>query len=84
MVKPALPYLDVLYRVSSESLLPVAAYSVSGEYAMIRAAVREGLLDETRIVCESTVSIFRAGARILITYYTPQLLNWITEGLLEL
>jgi porphobilinogen synthase len=67
MVKPALPYLDILHRVASATLLPVAAYSVSGEYAMIRAAARGGFLDERRIVCETAVSIFRAGARILIT-----------------
>jgi porphobilinogen synthase len=80
MVKPALPYLDVLYRVSAESLLPVAAYSVSGEYAMFRAAARAGLLDEPRAVSEAAVSIFRAGARFLITYYAPQLAGWIDEG----
>jgi porphobilinogen synthase len=84
MVKPALSYLDVLYRVASASTLPVAAYSVSGEYAMIRSAVRAGLLDEGRVVCESAVSVFRAGARILISYYTPQLLRWIDEGRAEL
>jgi porphobilinogen synthase len=80
MVKPAMSYLDVLYRVASASFLPVAAYSVSGEYAMIRSAAQAGLLDERQVVCESTVSIFRAGARILISYYTPQLLRWIDEG----
>jgi porphobilinogen synthase len=80
MVKPALPYLDILYRVAAASLLPVAAYSVSGEYAMLRAAARAGLLDERRAVSEAAVSIFRAGARFLITYYAPQLAKWIDEG----
>jgi porphobilinogen synthase len=80
MVKPALPYLDVLYRVASESLIPVAAYSVSGEYAMMKAAARAGLLDESRIVCESALGVFRAGARILISYYAPELARWIAEG----
>ncbi|AEF86389.1 porphobilinogen synthase [Treponema primitia ZAS-2] len=83
IVKPALPYLDILYRVASDSLLPVAAYSVSGEYAMLRAAAKAGLLDEPRVVSEATISIFRAGARILITYYAPQLARWIDEGRLD-
>jgi porphobilinogen synthase len=83
IVKPALSYLDVLYRVASESALPVAAYSVSGEYAMIRAAGRQGLLDESRAVCESAASIFRAGARILISYFAPELARWIDEGRLD-
>jgi porphobilinogen synthase len=82
IVKPALPYLDILYRVASESLLPVAAYSVSGEYAMFRAAARAGLLDEKRAVSEAAVCIFRAGARFLITYYAPELAGWIDEGML--
>jgi porphobilinogen synthase len=82
MVKPALSYLDVIYRAASQSLLPVAAYSVSGEYAMIKAAVKAGLLDEKRVVCESAISIFRAGARILISYYTRELINYINEGAL--
>jgi porphobilinogen synthase len=83
IVKPALPYLDVLSRVAADSLLPVAAYSVSGEYAMLRAAARAGLLDEARAVSEAAIGIFRAGARILITYYAPQLARWIDEGRLD-
>jgi porphobilinogen synthase len=80
IVKPALPCLDVISRLSCECRLPLAAYSVSGEYAMVRAAARAGLLDEARVVCESAVSVFRAGAGILISYYAPQLAEWIDGG----
>ncbi len=69
MVKPALPYLDVLSRVKAEFGLPVAAYSVSGEYAMIRAAGKLGWLDEDRAMMEALVSIRRAGADLIITYF---------------
>lgn len=60
--------------------LPVAAYSVSGEYAMIKAAAQAGLIDELGIVAETTVSIFRAGADILITYYAVEIAKMIDEG----
>ncbi len=80
MVKPALAYLDVVARISSAFDLPVAAYSVSGEYAMLRAAAKAGLLDEASAACEAAVGVFRAGASILITYYAPQLAGWIKEG----
>jgi porphobilinogen synthase len=83
IVKPALPYLDVLSRVAADSLLPVAAYSVSGEYAMLHSAARAGLLDEARAVSEAAIGIFRAGARIMITYYAPQLAQWIDEGRID-
>jgi len=69
MVKPALPYLDVVSRVKAEFGLPLAAYSVSGEYAMIRAAGRLGWLDEERAMMEVLVSIRRAGADLIITYF---------------
>jgi porphobilinogen synthase len=69
MVKPALPYLDVVTRVKAEFGLPVAAYSVSGEYAMIRAAGTLGWLDEERAMMEALVSIRRAGADVIITYF---------------
>jgi porphobilinogen synthase len=69
MVKPALPYLDVLTRVKAEFGVPVAAYSVSGEYAMIRAAGKLGWLDEERAMMEALVSIRRAGADLIITYF---------------
>jgi porphobilinogen synthase len=80
MVKPAFSYLDVISKIRSSFSLPLAAYSVSGEYAMIKAAAREGLIDEAGIACESAVGVFRAGADILITYYAPQLAEWIDEG----
>jgi len=80
MVKPALSYLDVIQTVSSEFDLPLAAYSVSGEYSMIKAAARAGYIDEASIVCETAASIFRAGADMLITYYAPELAGFIAEG----
>lgn len=80
MVKPAFAYLDVISRIRQAFPLPLAAYSVSGEYAMIKAAARAGLIDEAGVACESAVGVFRAGADILITYYAPQLAGWIDEG----
>ncbi len=72
MVKPALPYLDVLSRVKAEFGLPVAAYSVSGEYAMIRAAGQLGWLDEEAAMMEALTCIRRAGADIIITYFAKE------------
>lgn len=69
MVKPALPYLDVIRAVKERFDLPIAAYQVSGEYAMIKAAARLGWLDETRVVFESLTSIKRAGAKMILTYF---------------
>ncbi|OLT18402.1 delta-aminolevulinic acid dehydratase [Serinicoccus sp. CUA-874] len=69
MVKPALPYLDVLSDVAAQSDVPVAAYQVSGEYAMIEAAASQGLLDRDRMVIETLTSIRRAGAQVVLTYY---------------
>ena len=80
MVKPALSYLDVIREVSRSVQLPTAAYSVSGEYAMIKAASAAGLVDEAAIVCETAASIYRAGADILITYYAKELARWMDEG----
>ncbi len=80
MVKPALSYLDVLSKVSENFNLPVAAYSVSGEYSMIKAAAKAGFIDEDSIVCETATSIFRAGATILITYYAMEIAKFIDEG----
>jgi len=80
MVKPALSYLDIVYRLHSAFPLPIATYSVSGEYAMIKAAAQKGWIDEAGVVCEAAVGAFRAGADILITYYAPQLAGWIDEG----
>lgn len=80
MVKPALSYLDVIKEVSDTFDLPTAAYSVSGEYAMIKAAARQGLIDEAAIICETAVSIYRAGANILLTYFAEEIAKYIDEG----
>ncbi len=80
MVKPALSYLDVIKEVKENTNLPLAAYSVSGEYAMIKAAAAQGLIDEYGVMCESAVSIFRAGADILISYYAKELAQAIKKG----
>ncbi|MBC7105274.1 MAG: porphobilinogen synthase [Firmicutes bacterium] len=79
MVKPALAYLDVIRRVREAFDCPVAAYSVSGEYSMIRAAAARGWLDERRIALEVATAIRRAGADIVITYYAPLLARWLKE-----
>ena len=80
MVKPALSYLDIIREVADRHDLPVAAYSVSGEYAMIKAASKAGFIEEEKIVCETAVSIYRAGADILITYYAIELARFMDEG----
>ena len=80
MVKPALPYLDIISRVKSDFGLPVAAYSVSGEYAMIRAAGQLGWLDEERTIMEALTSIRRAGADIIITYFAKDAARLIEQG----
>jgi porphobilinogen synthase len=77
MVKPALPYLDVIRRVKDETRLPVAAYNVSGEYAMIKAASAAGMLDERVAVLEALTSIRRAGADIVITYHAKDAARWL-------
>jgi porphobilinogen synthase len=78
MVKPALPYLDVLRRVREITDLPLAAYNVSGEYAMVKAAARNGWLDEQRAVIEALTGIKRAGADIIITYHAPDAVGWLS------
>lgn len=75
MVKPALPYLDVLSRLRQEVDLPLAAYHVSGEYALIKAAAEKGWIDEQRVILESLTGIKRAGADIILTYFTEALLE---------
>jgi porphobilinogen synthase len=72
MVKPALPYLDVIMRVKERFQYPTAAYQVSGEYAMLKAAARNGWIDEQRAMLESLTAIHRAGADIIITYYARE------------
>jgi porphobilinogen synthase len=78
MVKPALPYLDVLRRVRETTDLPLAAYNVSGEYAMLKAAAQNGWLDEERAVIETLTGIKRAGADIIITYHAPDAVRWLS------
>ena len=77
MVKPTLPYLDVVRRVREATNLPVAAYNVSGEYAMIKAAAQNGWLDEQRAVIEALTGIKRAGADIIISYHAPDAVRWL-------
>jgi len=79
MVKPAMPYLDIIYRVKQTFNLPLAAYNVSGEYSMIKAAAKNGWIDEKRIVMEVLTGIKRAGADIIITYFAPQVAEWLKE-----
>ena len=79
MVKPAGPYLDVIRAVRERFDLPLAAYQVSGEYAMLKAAAERGWLDERRAAMESLLSIRRAGADLIITYYAKDAARWVTE-----
>ena len=80
MVKPALPYLDVIRAVRERTDLPLAAYNVSGEYAMVKAAVQNGWLDERRVVLETLTGIARAGAGIIITYHAKDAARWLREA----
>lgn len=80
MVKPAMSYLDMVTKVRDAVQVPVAAYSVSGEYAMVKAAARNGWIDEERIMCEMAVSAYRAGAQIYLTYYAKELAKCMEEG----
>jgi porphobilinogen synthase len=79
MVKPALAYLDVIRRVREHCNLSIAAYNVSGEYSMIKAAAQQGWIDERRIVMEVLTGIRRAGADMIITYFAPQVAQWLQE-----
>jgi porphobilinogen synthase len=78
MVKPAVAYLDVIARVKDQFKVPVAAYHVSGEYAMLKAAARNGWIDEERAMMETLTSIRRAGAEIIITYYAREAARLLT------
>jgi len=80
IVKPALAYLDIIREVRDHVNVPVAAYSVSGEYAMIKAAAAAGMIDELSIVAETATAIYRAGADIMITYYAKEIAAMIDEG----
>jgi porphobilinogen synthase len=77
MVKPAMPYLDVIQRVREKFDVPVAAYNVSGEYAMVKAAVQRGWLDEKRVVLEILTGIQRAGADMILTYHAKDVARWL-------
>src|SRR3990170_1443064 len=77
MVKPALAYMDVLRAVKKEFGYPTAAYNVSGEYAMVKAAAAKGWLDEKRVVMETLTSIKRAGADIILTYHAKDAAEWL-------
>jgi porphobilinogen synthase len=80
MVKPAGPYLDVIRRLRDHSSLPIAAYQVSGEFLMIKSAAAAGWLDERAIVLESLVGIRRAGADVILTYFSKEAARWLREG----
>ena len=80
MVKPALAYLDILYRIKSEFGYPTAAYAVSGEYSMIQAASKNGWIDERTTTMESLLAMKRAGADIILTYSAIKAANWLKEG----
>jgi porphobilinogen synthase len=79
MVKPAGPYLDVIRAVREATPLPVAAYQVSGEYAMLKAASERGWLDERKVVLESLIAIRRAGADVILSYFAPEAAAWLRE-----
>ena len=79
MEKPALAYLDIVHMVNETFDLPLCTYSVSGEYAMMKAAAMNGWIDEKRVVMESMIAMKRAGAKMIITYYAPQIAEWLRE-----
>lgn len=82
MVKPGMAYLDVLREIKSRFNKPVALYSVSGEYSMIKAGAKLGYIDEEKMICETVVCMFRAGADILITYFAKEIAEYIRKGLI--
>jgi len=80
MVKPAMCYLDVVSRVKEEFGYPVAAYNVSGEYAMVKAADQNGWIDGKKLTLEILTSIKRAGADMILTYHAKEVAQWLQEG----
>jgi porphobilinogen synthase len=80
MVKPALAYMDVLWRVKEAFGMPTAAYNVSGEYAMVKAAAAKGWIDEKRVVLETLTGFKRAGADLILTYHAKDAARWLREG----
>ena len=79
MVKPGLAYLDIIYRLREESDLPIAAYNVSGEYAMVKAAAEKGWIDEKSVVLETLLSFKRAGADLILTYHACDAAEWMKD-----
>ncbi len=79
MVKPGLAYLDIIYRLREESQLPIAAYNVSGEYSMVKAAVEKGWIDERSVVLETLLSFKRAGSDLILTYHACDAAKWLNE-----
>ena len=77
MVKPAMPYLDIIQRVREAVDVPVAAYNVSGEYAMVKAAAKNNWIDEKRVTLEILTGIYRAGADIILTYHAKEAAKWL-------
>ncbi len=79
MVKPALAYMDIIWRVKQASNLPVAAYNVSGEYSLIKAAALNGWINEQRVVMETLTSFKRAGADLILTYHAKDAARWLQK-----
>ena len=79
MVKPAMPYLDIIWQVRERFEVPVAAYNVSGEYSMVKAASQRGWLDERRVVLEILTSIQRAGTDMILTYHAKDAARWLKD-----
>jgi porphobilinogen synthase len=79
MVKPALPYIDILWRVRERFGKPTAVYHVSGEYAMVKAAAEKGIVEERAAVLEIMTALKRAGANIIVTYWAHELAEWVRE-----
>jgi len=77
MIKPALAYLDVIRRVAEAAPVPVAAYQVSGEFAMVEAAAARGWLDRDRVIMETLTAIRRAGAGVILTYWATEVADWL-------
>jgi porphobilinogen synthase len=80
MVKPGLAYLDIIHQLRQESELPIAAYNVSGEYAMVKAAAERGWIDERAVVLETLLCFKRAGADLILTYHACDAAAWLREG----
>jgi porphobilinogen synthase len=80
MVKPALAYLDLVYKIKMKFGFPTAVYNVSGEYSMIKAAAEKGWIDEKGVVLESLLSMKRAGADMILTYFAKEVAGWLKES----